>query len=166
MADETLLADGAADAQTAAALAGPPDTASIPFKAPASKAAPAAPVDDAEDEAPSAPRITIPGGQRGAVKMARVEWLTGAFEGTWMKTHINPRRGVFGDIASGDDAKQDAALAPLIHEHNFVDVETAEPLPQPMTVEGLALLPMDQYAAVVRAVVDAIQRGSALPKSG
>lgn len=117
------------------------------------------------DEESSAPRITVTGGQRGPVKTARVEWLSGPFEGTWMKSQVNPRRKVFGEIASGDDERQDKAVAGIILDHNFTDVETSEPLPTPMTAEGLGLLPMDQYAAVIQAAVKAIQRGSALPKS-
>lgn len=144
------------------AAAGGPTIAVVPKGAAGKAAAKAEP--DADDET-SAPRITVTGGQRGPVKTARVEWLSGPFEGTWMKSQVNPRRKVFGEIASGDDERQDKAVAGIILDHNFTDVETAEPLPVPMTAEGLGLLPMDQYAAVIQAAVKAIQRGSALPKS-
>ncbi|MEK0431713.1 MAG: hypothetical protein RL139_1517 [Gemmatimonadota bacterium] len=167
MGADLTLVDGAADPETAAALVAAP--------APASKAAPAdasiAPkaediADEADDDTPSAPRITIPGGQRDAVKVGKVEWYTGSFEGTWIRVHVNTTRKVFGELASGDDARQDVGLTKTILAHNLTNAETGEPLPTPLTVEALGELPIDLYIAIARGVVEAIQRGAKLPKSG
>lgn len=164
MATETTMVDGAADPETTAALV----AASPPVDPkPAAKAAPASEdiADEEDDDTPSAPRITIPGGQRDAMKTGRVEWFTGPHEGMALKVHVNPSRRVFGDITSGDGERQDQGVIAVILVHNLCFPETNEPMPTPLTVEAFGELPMDRYAVVCRGVVDAILRGSKLPKS-
>lgn len=166
------MLDGVADAETVAALAAAPAEVPAPRLVPSTAAAPVQPVsadvlaDEDEDDAPSAPRVTIPGGQRGPQKIGRVEWYTGPFEGMAIRVHVNPTRRDFGDIASGDDERQDKGVCRAILSHNLVDTETDEPLPTPLTPEALGTLPLDRYLALVKGVVEAIQRGSRLPKSG
>lgn len=164
MGTDTTLVDGAADPETTAALVATPPPAD---PKPAVKAAPAAEdiADEEDDDTPSAPRITIPGGQRDAMKTGRVEWFTGPHEGMALRVHVNPSRRVFGDITSGDGERQDQGVIAVILEHNLTFPETNEPMPTPLTPEAFGELPMDRYAVVCRGVVDAILRGSKLPKS-
>ena len=167
MATDTTLVDGAADPETVAALVAAPVPVDPVTPKSAVKAAPAAEdiADEEDDDTPSAPRITIPGGQRDAMKTGRVEWFTGPHEGMSLRVHVNPSRRVFGDITSGDGDRQDQGVIAVILDHNLCFPETNEPMPTPLTPEAFGELPMDRYAVVCRGVVDAILRGSKLPKS-
>lgn len=168
MGTDTTLVDGAADPETTAALVAAGAPAAHVKAAPAGAAsAPKAEdiADEEDDDTPSAPRITIPGGQRDAMKTGRVEWFTGPHEGMALRVHVNPSRRVFGDITSGDGERQDQGVIAVILDHNLTFPETNEPMPTPLTPEAFGELPMDRYAVVCRGVVDAILRGSKLPKS-